>query len=355
MERFPLIEVRGKPFERGLQHGQQTADLIRFNLEGYWRLFRHEAGLDRSSVLNQARRYLEPINRYAPHLLEEMRGIAEGAGISLDEVLALNSRTEILSQGYVPLCQECTAVFVAPEMTDDEHTLVGQNWDWLNVLRGGMVLLRIEQPGGPTVLTLTEAGIVGKIGFNSTGVGVCTNFLRYNHRRVGVPYHVILRQALDAPHLGKAIVAVYCGPRADSGNYLLAHVDGEGVNLEATPSDVGFLYPDDGLLIHTNHFLTPRLQVGDVAIVESDNTLPRYGRAIRLLHGQAGQITVETLKSIFNDHFNRPRAICRHPDPDEPEIERTATLASMIVDLTAGEMHLTVGEPCQAEYYTVRL
>ena len=354
MNQFPLIKVSGEPFERGRQYGEQTANLIQFNLEGYWRLFKHDTGLDRATVLYQARQYAEPIKGYAPHLLNEMRGIAEGAGVSLEEILALNCRTEILSLGAIPLHQECTALFVAPETTGDGHTIVAQNWDWSDVLRGGTVLLRIEQPGQPTVLTLTEAGMVGKIGLNSAGVGVCTNFLRHDHRRVGVPFHVLLREALNAPRLGLAVAAIYRDVRADSGNYLLAHADGEAVCLEATPSDVDFFHPEDGLLAHTNHFLSPRLQVGDRGILESDNTLVRYGRAIRLLRAQAGQVTVETLKSILRDHFNHPKAICRHPDPGQPEIERSATLASMIVDLTAGEMHVTVGEPCQAEYYTIK-
>jgi isopenicillin-N N-acyltransferase-like protein len=355
VDELPLIEIGGEPFERGRQHGAQAADLIKANLDGYWRLFEHDTGLDRAAVLNLARQYLQPIEACAPHLLEEMRGIAEGAGVSLDEILALNCRTEILSYAAVPLREECTALFVAPEATADGHTLVAQNWDWANALRGGAVLLRIEQPGQPTVLTLTEAGMVGKIGFNSAGVGVCTNFLRCDHRRVGAPFHLILREALDAPRLGLAVAAVYRPVRADSGNYLLAHADGEAIDLEATPSDVGFLHPRDGLLAHTNHFLTPRLQTGDTAIVESDNTLLRYGRAVRLLSGQAGEITVATLKDIFCDHFNHPFSICRHPDPGLPEVERSATLASMIVDLTAGEMHLAVGEPCKTEYQTCRL
>ena len=353
MDKFPLIEVKGDAFECGRQHGEQTVDLIQFNLEGYWRLFELNAGLGRAAVLEKARQYLDPIKAYAPRLLEEMRGIAEGAGVSLDEILALNCRTEILSMGTIPACGECTAVFVAPEATANGHALVAQNWDWSNVLRGGTVLLRVEQPGQPVVLTLTEAGMVGKIGFNSAGVGVMTNFLRYDHRRVGVPFHVILRDALNASRLGLAVAAVYRGARADSGNYLLAHADGEAIDLEATPSDVGFLYPDDGLLVHTNHFITPRLQVGDVGILESEHTLLRYGRAMHLLRAQVGRITVETLKNVFRDHFNRPYSICRHPNPGLAEIERGATLASTIVDLSAGEMYVAMGEPCKTDYQKI--
>jgi isopenicillin-N N-acyltransferase-like protein len=350
VEGFPLIETKGGALERGRQHGEQASDLIRFNLEGYRRLFKHDTGLDWSEVLSRARQYERAIEEYAPHLLEEMRGIAEGAGVSLDDILALNCRTEILSMTTIPLLGECTALFVAPEATADGHSYVAQNWDWSNVLRGGTVLLRVEQSDRPTVLTLTEAGMVGKIGLNSAGIGVCTNFLRHDHRRIGVPFHVLLRSALEADRLGLAVAAIYRGLRADSGNYLLAHADGEAVDLEATPSDVGFLFPQEGVLVHTNHFLTPRLQAGDVGIVDSDNTLARYGRAVRLLNGSAGKVTLEVLQGLFRDHFNYPHAICRHPDPTLSEIERGATLASIIIDLTAGEMYVSMGEPCQAEY-----
>ena len=355
MKQFPFIETSGQPFERGQQHGQQAAELIHFNLEGYWRLFKYQTDLDRPAALAQAQQYQESIQDYAPHLLDEMRGIAQGAGVTLDEILALNCRTEIFSANHVPLCSECTSLFVAPEITANGHTLLAQNWDWANPLRGGTILLRVKQPGAPTLLTLTEAGMVGKIGFNSAGVGVCTNFLQHNQRRIGVPFHIILREALNAPRLGLAIAAVYRHVRADSGNYLLAHADGEGINLEATPSDVGSAHPRHGLLVHTNHFVTPRLQTGDKAIVESDNTLARYGRARRLLRAQAGQISVETLKNILCDHFNHPNSICRHPDPAQPELERGATLASMIIDLTAAEMHIAAGEPCQMEYYSLKI
>ncbi len=354
VEKFPLIEVSGDPFECGRQHGEQAARLIQFNLEGYWRLFKHRAGLERPAALEQARQYLAPMQAFAPHLVDEMRGIAEGAGVSLDEVLALNCRTELLSIGAIPL-YECTALFVAPEATANGHTLVAQNWDWADALRGGAILLRGNRPGEPTLLTLTEAGMVGKIGMNGAGVGVCTNFLRHDQRRVGVPFHFILREAINAPRLSLAVAAVYRGERADAGNYLLAHAEGKAVNLEAAPSEVGVLHPQGGLLVHTNHFLTPRLQAGDKGVVESPSTKLRYGRALGLLRTRVGEITVEMLKDVFCDHFHRPNAICRHPDHAQPEMERSATLASVIMDLSAGEMHVARGEPCQTEYDTMSL
>ncbi len=351
-EQFPFITVQGDPKACGRQHGRQAADLIRFNLVGYWRLFEFYSQLDRPAVLAQARHYFDPIRAYAPHLLEEMGGIADGAGVSLEEILALNCRTELLSVGAIP-ARECTAVYVGPEATANGHALLAQNWDWSEILRGGMVLMRVEQPDRPVVWTLTEAGMVGKIGCNGAGVGVCANFVRTDYRQQGVPFHAIFREALNAPRLGKAVAAVYREQRGDSGNFLLADAAGEAIDLEATPADIGFLYPNEGLLLHTNHFVTPRLQARDAGILESDNTLVRYGRALRWLQANKGKITAETLQTLFRDHFNFPKAICRHPDPAEPEVEQTATLACIVMDLTAGEMSLAVGEPCQANFYSV--
>jgi isopenicillin-N N-acyltransferase-like protein len=353
--RFPFIEIGGPPRERGRQFGERTTDLIRLNLDNYWRLFRDLAGLDRASVIDRSALYYDPIKDYAPDLFEEIQGIAEGSNIPVAEIVALNCRTEFLSAANVPFFDECTAIFCGPETTANGSTLLAQNWDWAEICRGGMVLLQIDQPGLPTVLTLTEAGMVGKIGLNSAGVGVCTNFVLHNHRRRGVPFHLILREALNAPRLGVAVAAVYRPQRADSGNYLFGHAAGEGINLEATPDTVAFQHPSQGLLVHTNHFLAPRLQAGDHGILESDNTLLRYARARRLLEAQIGRITIDTLKEILQDHFNAPRSICRHSDRTLPEVERNVTLASIIIDLTTGTAYIARDEPCDSVYYSVQL
>jgi isopenicillin-N N-acyltransferase-like protein len=251
---------------------------------------------------------------------------------------------------------ECTSIFVAPELTANGQALLAQNWDWADVLRGGLVLLCVQHPGDEpeTTLTLAEAGQVGKIGLNSAGVGVCLNFLRHDQRRLGVPLHLILREALDAPRLSLAAAAVYRAERADAGNFMLAHAHGKAVSLEATPADVGVLHPEGGLLVHTNHFITPHLQEGDTGILNSTSTELRYNRALQVLRAHVGAITVETLQEVLRDHFHRPNSICRHPDLVLPELERYATLASVIMNLSTGEMHALSGEPCQGEYQTFK-
>jgi hypothetical protein len=82
-----------------------------------------------------------------------MGGIAEGAELELEEILGLNSRTELIYPDKLTTGGECTAVASLPEATASGETLLGQNWDWNPQLRETTVLLEIERTGQPNVVT----------------------------------------------------------------------------------------------------------------------------------------------------------------------------------------------------------
>ena len=84
-------------------------------------------------------------------------------------------------------------------MTASGSALGIQTWDWHNELAEGWMVWTIEHPDGRRVETLTEAGIVGKIGMNDRGVAVLLNILghRDDGPPVGVPVHVLCRSVLD--------------------------------------------------------------------------------------------------------------------------------------------------------------
>jgi isopenicillin-N N-acyltransferase-like protein len=248
---------------------------------------------------------------------------------------------------------ECTALAAGPGKTDGGQVLLAQNWDWYTSVRPEPVLLHIRQPQKPEILTLVEAGQVGKIGMNSAGLGVCLNFLSHADRGPGLPVHVILRQMLGCEPLGAAIREAYRVPRGGAANILLAHGCGETLDLELTATDIDFIYVDAGWLVHTNHFESPRLRGGDTGIFSSMSTLARASRARRLLSTAARQkkVTIESLQTILTDHAHGAYAICRHVDPQESTQDQTATRASVIMDLSKRAMHVAVGQPCQDEHH----
>jgi hypothetical protein len=350
VKRFDLISVQGDPFERGHQYGARAAGSITANVGAYLRLIEFHAGLDAEAALTAARGFAALVDRHAPDLFEEMRGIAEGAACSLDEILLINARSELM--GTVR-AGECTALAAGPGVTAEGQVLLSQNWDWYTAIEVEPVLLEIRQDNGPTILTLAEAGQVGKIGMNSAGLGVCLNFMQHTDQGQGVPIHVILRRMLGCAALGEAIHEAYRVPRGGSANVLLAHAEGDLVDLELTPVDADFSYGDTGWLVHANHFESPRLRPGDTGLATSMSTIARAARARRLLARAVGRASLDTFRAILRDHAYGAYAICRHPDRGEPTLQQTATRASLIMDLTERILHVAAGQPCQHTYETL--
>jgi isopenicillin-N N-acyltransferase like protein len=349
MRDIPFFSARGSAYECGQAIGRALRTDIHSNVADYAGIFLRTKGADSAAVRAFALKLVPAIEAYAPALVEEMRGLAQGAEAEFADIVALNARTEIM---YGLGSTECTSLGVLPELTRAGHTMIGQNWDWKALVSGRTAVLGLEQPGHPRVLVFTEAGFVGKIGLNEAGIGVCANLLGSAHDKgqTGVPFHVILRAVLSAPNLHKAIQAVTLAQRGSSGNYLIGARGGEIIDIEATPEAFDVVLPQDGIIAHANHFLSPELQRVDTHRAESTLTFIRHERARRLFGHDRGQIDSESFMRVFRDHFSFPSAICRHEDPAQPAAERTISGASLIMDLEDGEILVAAGPPCEHEY-----
>ncbi|OSC59894.1 acyl-coenzyme A--6-aminopenicillanic-acid-acyltransferase form, partial [Streptomyces sp. 4F] len=75
-----MVEISGGPRDRGRQYGEAVRPQLRAALAYYEEAFGRAAGLTWDQVTARAARWQRPVDEYAPDLLEEMRGIAEGAG-----------------------------------------------------------------------------------------------------------------------------------------------------------------------------------------------------------------------------------------------------------------------------------
>src|SRR6185437_15439573 len=216
------VRVEGGSYQRGRQYGRQAATRVRLSVQAYQQTFAHYAGWDWPAVRREAARFEAPIGTVMPAYLEELRGIADGAGLDLADVLAINVRTEVMyaakarqapRTGIQPLVPqppaECSAFACVPAPGQNDPVLIGQNWDWLLHSAQTLVVLEVRQDEGPDFVTVVQAG-----------------------------------------------------PRSSSANYLIAQAGGAALNIEAAPGDFTRLYPvypEDGVLRHTNHFLAPRI------------------------------------------------------------------------------------------------
>ena len=275
------VRVTGTSYERGRQYGAQASARVRLSVQAYQRAFAHFAGWDWATVRREAARFEAPVGKFRPGYLEEMRGIADGAGLDLTDVLAINVRTEVMYSAKARQAPraapstprkapaECSAFAYVPTQKPPRapgapgqpgSVLLGQNWDWLLHSAQTLVVLEVRPDEGPDFVTVVEAGLLAKTGMNAAGLGLVTNALVTDADvgEPGLPYHVLLRAVLDCATVTEALQVLQAGQRSSSANYLIAHASGAALDIEAAPGDFTRLYPlfpADGVLVHTKHGL----------------------------------------------------------------------------------------------------
>jgi isopenicillin-N N-acyltransferase-like protein len=356
---FPVIAVSGGSFERGRQYGAQARDRIHLSIDVYAEMYHHFAGWDWHDARIDAARFGPAIEAFAPAYLTELSGIADGAGVDLDDVMAINVRTEVLYSNRMSNAlgarapAECS-VFGSAQ--DDRPVVVGQNWDWAPAAMGTCVVLQAEPDDAPAYTTVVEAGLLAKFGVNSEGFAVMTNALSCTEDVAdpAVPYHVMLRALLECSSTAEALDRLGSAQRASSANYLLVDSEGRAVDVEARPGGAEALHrierDDRGVLLHTNHFVSPEFDAVDYADLVVSTTRTRLARLSDMVSGAPDPGALTLFESAMTDHTNAPESLCRHPDDRLPQPEQSMTVSSVLVDLTAGEIAVSEGPPCERGY-----
>ncbi len=345
---FPELAVTGSHGAMGLVHGKKFARQVKHNVAYYLNYLSKATHRTSKEVLTRAREFGPVIAKHVPKLFEEIEGIARGAGCPLDEILAVNARSDLLVVGRkkrkeVPVASErvpgCTALALEGNLDGAELLALGQNWDWNRALRDNTIVLRLNPANGPRIVTFTEAGMVGKIGFNDRRLGVCLNFLRHRQddpeREPGVPVHCLLRAVMGCDTLQDAVELVSRAPRCASANFLMAQNGREdriALDLEWTPVATGRLPMKDGILVHTNHFKENSLG-GNVT---TGNSCQRDARALRM--------GAEFAKAV-PDPVERMMKILSLSDKRPVPLSRNSTQAGVVMDLTRNRLFLSVGPP----------
>jgi hypothetical protein len=351
---FPIIKTEGTPFECGEQYGSHCREMIDRVVDFYRWIFEIKSKLSWEQALAKAAEFVPFLNEYDRGIMERIEGIAQGAHRPVEEITALNVRTELLfllAAKAGSTVAACTSVAAVPPAA--EHTLLAQNWDWYPQVRDCCVILDEAPQDRPKILQVVEAGIIAKAGRNSAGIGLCTNALVTAGWRVGVPYHAILWRILKSASMAEAIGAVTSPRRASAANYLIGHADGEAVNLEAAPSAFNVIFPDNGIISHANHCKTGNPDISDLTPTLWPDTIMRDYRSGKILQQHAGHIDAASMQKVLKDHFDKPNSICTHIKADSPPHEQGQTNVSLIMDLPEKKFLVAKGPPCEHEYIQV--
>lgn len=350
-----VVRVEGTPFDQGVQQGTALAAAIRDNVALIDRLI---GGLDvvreaeYERLLNANAQYLGECD---PEEIEEMAGIAEGAGLPLTSILRINLPIYMLLE-RASVVDECSIFAVQATATLDGRTYLVKTRDQ-SVSRFHLkhVVLCRSYPNGRRILELNGAGIITYpgSGVNEAGLMVGTAgawskraapmSLRALHSaRVMPDMHMVLRHADD---VRQAVDVVSDTPRTANLNIVLADRRGSAGTLEVTPLEARFTAAGKGYSCLTNYFVSSDMQERSAQPDENPAAYLRRERIMQVLAEKVPGVSYRDLIDLLTDHADQPlAAVCRHPIGGSD----MATTIAAICTAEELRMHTIEGSPCRA-------
>ena len=172
-----VLVLEGTPYERGLAHGRSLKKEIH-EIVALWKAqLGSPGGIHADAFIQkflQETDFEPAIEKWTPGLLEEVRGIADGAEIDFDTIYAFQLMDEIWLYQSGLEGEACSAI--AFERQGDRPTLVAQNMDLEPFREGYQVLMHVKHPDSDLEsLFLTCAGLIVATGMNNTPLGIAVN------------------------------------------------------------------------------------------------------------------------------------------------------------------------------------
>ncbi len=335
---FPLVTVRGGARRMGQQHGEQAGELV----HGYLRLIERLTGQPRDLLCRKAMAFWPRIEALSRAFAEEVRGLAEGAAISLEEAVLCQVRAEAGRVG----AEGCTAFALRGAATADGSVLIGQNQDLQPEFADVSILLRIQPDDGrPRALVYTFAGQLGYFGMNQHGVTNYANALYDFVWRPALAHYPLKRMMLEQISAADALALYNSHPVCSAANVLTSDAGGAIADLEVRPEGMAYYageHPD--AIIHTNHYLSEAF--GPLETGSLPDSFARHRHFTTLVRDSWGSITVERLQGFLADHEGDPAGICRHGAGG------MHTTSGHIAEPQRGVVHVRRGHGCLGSWET---
>jgi isopenicillin-N N-acyltransferase-like protein len=336
-----ILEMFGDSTDLGRGHGSACAEMIRSYVDDRIGLGAQEhwsgGGADRDLILSCAEDLLEHHERFSENLYAEMLAMADAAGITSEEAVAVGGFTDLVD-----------VVRARTGSVSDEHNCTGiinpgsgffaQTWDMHASAGEYVVMLKIDPLIGPDAFVQTTVGCLGQIGMNEAGLAVGINNLT-SVGKPGVTWPFVVRKALEQADLDDAVKVILDADIAGGHNYFVMGPDGEGAMIEAMPRSKRLAKTNGSPLVHANNCLFPETSA------EEAERLPDWveNSEIRL---SIGEEKADDLEAFFADPIISRRA----DDPHE-----VATCGAVIIEPGKLRMQAVWGVPGDHAWETFQL
>jgi hypothetical protein len=346
------LEIAGAPYEMGLARGRELRHLIAAGVKLLCQRFhdpQHQALLREITDRHLAR------HREAfPHVVEEMRGVADGAGLPFADVAAVALRAYNNVTADLPETPEdCFSVAVADSDRGPLHGGALECVPWAYVIEtmrpsDGFSFVHVTWAGTPWgVRGMNEHGL--SIGQASVRLGPRTrpHAPKLRHDKPFVLCYWLLRECLQRCRT-TAEALDFVADYDFITNVIFADAQGDLAALEAAPGVQVVRRPGaDGAVYCASVFVEPgMLQTlerhgfdyhGQPLVGPATERINRFRTRVA---AAAGAFTWEWLAALLRDHEGTP----------ETRFCSDANVCSTIAAPREGKFYVVEGFPCQHEF-----
>jgi len=274
---YRYLETSGTHYEVGKQIGTHFKSEITAAQLGVKNTIDSVKGIVQSAPDVFYDPFLNAARNVFPDYVDELQGMADGSGLSFQEIFMTNLMMEIIYLYYelsgkknriTPGNLGCSSVAYAK----NGKLFLAHNEDLFTCFISSMYVLKISIPGKPQYIGLNYPGILSGMPpcMNEAGIVQVGNDISGLHIEPSVPMVFHFRSAMDATTLSDAISRVTIPERARTMTHNLGSFqENKIVSVEAAPSKHE-QHEVDNFYVHTNHFILPEMT--DIPLDEG--TLP---------------------------------------------------------------------------------
>jgi isopenicillin-N N-acyltransferase-like protein len=277
---YLVLHLKGSPYEMGLQHGkllrEHVRENMRFILNGKGNESLVQVGPLRATAKSLLPGIVEVQKPYvAAKYWDEMRGLADGAELKLEDVQMGN---------FIPELFHCSGFAVMNAATADGTLFHGRVLDYGVDMRlqEHAVLIIAEPKGGVPFANISYAGFIGSVtGMNAQHISIGEMGGRGLGAWQGTPMSLLVREVLETAKDLDAAVEVFRGHKRTC-EYYYVIADGKtnrAVGIAATPENLTEIAPGKA---------HPRLPkpVADAVLLSAGSRYDELVKRVQLQHGK---------------------------------------------------------------------
>jgi isopenicillin-N N-acyltransferase-like protein len=351
------LELSGTPYERGLMHGgllkEEIHEVIRLFKEDIKQNTNEEPDQFIAQFLEQTD-YKSSILKWTPDLMEELKGISEGARIDFETILMHQLGDEYWFNTKDILAHNCSSFGV--NKSSEQSSIAAQNMDIPPFYNGFQTVIKIIDPDADKeMMFLTIPGHLGITGMNNKSVSInCNTLMQLDYGKTGLPVTFIVRGVVEKNTQEEALKFLSEIKHASGQNYIIGGSE-KVYSMECSSNKIAEFRPFEGsnFTYHTNHPMSNRdysknyldlLKKENRSLEEGLYECQRIKSFQKRFNTETGNITIEEIKDVLQSRDNETKDV----------VSNDYTYASVIYVLSEkAKFIIAPGKPHEQDYIEI--